>query len=243
MKPGPSRGFTLIELLVVIAIIAVLAAILFPVFAGVREKGRATTCLSNLKQLGTAVQMYTQDWEGAYPQAWVFGLDYGWDVLIFQYVKNYQVYECPSNKVTPRYWAGYKAHGLGPIPGSYAMTDDVAFRPEGIPGQSDRAGVREATVTNPAETILMSEIRDNRSNDPAGTFEGHKAGPYPVVYTFDKNTICDLLPLGIHHRGTNYTFCDGHAKWLQVEQTWTKWRTDGTELKGSSTLCDKRLGR
>src|SRR6187549_1106130 len=69
-------GFTLIELLVVVAIIAILAAILFPVFAQAREKARATTCTSNLKQLGTAVQMYLQDYDGGYFQHWYLAPTY-----------------------------------------------------------------------------------------------------------------------------------------------------------------------
>src|SRR5438046_982945 len=64
---GPERGFTLIELLVVIAIIAILAAILFPVFAQARDKARTTSCLSNGKQLGTALMMYAQDYDETYP--------------------------------------------------------------------------------------------------------------------------------------------------------------------------------
>src|SRR5690242_21003145 len=73
IHPSGKRGFTLIELLVVIAIIAILAAILFPVFAQAREKARATSCLSNLKQIGTGCMMYIQDYDETYP------LGYTWD--------------------------------------------------------------------------------------------------------------------------------------------------------------------
>jgi prepilin-type N-terminal cleavage/methylation domain-containing protein/prepilin-type processing-associated H-X9-DG protein len=244
MRKKQRTGFTLIELLVVIAIIAIIAAILFPVFAQAREKARAATCLSNMKQLGSAVQMYMQDYDGAYPQAWFNPGQYGWDVMLWPYIKSYQVYECPSNRVTPRYWKGNKDRGLGPIPGSYAMNDDVTWRPEGVVGRSDRAGITEAAVQSPADTILMSEIRDHRPNEVS--FEGHKAGPSHALVTnmptatLQKYEVCELLPLNIHQGGTNYTFCDGHAKWLRVEQTWNLWRTDGTELKGDSTHCDTR---
>ncbi|HAZ64135.1 MAG TPA: hypothetical protein DCZ72_11075, partial [Armatimonadetes bacterium] len=73
MRRGSRRGFTLIELLVVIAIIAILAAILFPVFAKAREKARAASCQSNLKQLGLSVMQYTQDWDEMYPTGDVGG--------------------------------------------------------------------------------------------------------------------------------------------------------------------------
>src|SRR5436190_23143291 len=88
VKRDKQSGFTLIELLVVIAIIAILAAILFPVFAQARDKARSTTCLSNFKQLGTAVTMYTQDYEGAYPLAWYNTPAYGFDCVLQPHVKN-----------------------------------------------------------------------------------------------------------------------------------------------------------
>jgi prepilin-type N-terminal cleavage/methylation domain-containing protein/prepilin-type processing-associated H-X9-DG protein len=98
------KGFTLIELLVVIAIIAILAAILFPVFSRAREQARKTACLSNTKQIGTAFQMYMQDWDETFPyapkpcwsgmtnkQTWLF-----WTEMLYPYLKNWAVYSCPS---------------------------------------------------------------------------------------------------------------------------------------------------
>ncbi len=95
------RGFTLIELLVVIAIIAILAAILFPVFARAREQARKSNCISNLKQIGTAILMYSQDYDerlvpvatGVCPGPNAFG----WADLIFPYVKNVKVFDCPTS--------------------------------------------------------------------------------------------------------------------------------------------------
>jgi prepilin-type N-terminal cleavage/methylation domain-containing protein/prepilin-type processing-associated H-X9-DG protein len=97
------RGFTLIELLVVIAIIAILAAILFPVFAQAREKARQASCVSNINQMVKAAIMYQQDYDGFYPQLHLspgprpgtFEIRY-WHILLHPYVKNWQVYRCPS---------------------------------------------------------------------------------------------------------------------------------------------------
>ncbi|HZO91140.1 MAG TPA: prepilin-type N-terminal cleavage/methylation domain-containing protein [Chthonomonadaceae bacterium] len=104
MQAQPRRGFTLIELLVVIAIIAILAAILFPVFAQAREKARAASCTSNVKQLSLGAKMYAQDYDGTcmpcgaiYPVAGhPDGSDGWWPQLLNPYVKNYQVMNCPS---------------------------------------------------------------------------------------------------------------------------------------------------
>ncbi len=97
-----ARGFTLIELLVVIAIIAILAAILFPVFARAREKARQSSCLSNVKQINTAILMYIQDYDERMPRSHIGGGGSGWGYMymILPYVKNAQVFDCPSQSVT-----------------------------------------------------------------------------------------------------------------------------------------------
>ena len=96
------RAFTLIELLVVIAIIAILAAILFPVFAQTREKARAVTCTSNLKQIGLALAMYRQDYDETNVNEWPWAGQYNWDhtfhEILHPYVKNKQVFSCPSQQ-------------------------------------------------------------------------------------------------------------------------------------------------
>src|SRR5207249_1950305 len=107
MRRTRKPAFTLIELLVVIAIIAILAAILFPVFAQARESARVSTCLSNFKQIGLGVMMYVQDWDDTYPNNRLHTFPGGaegssklvtWKTATYPYVKNFGVYRCPSNR-------------------------------------------------------------------------------------------------------------------------------------------------
>jgi prepilin-type N-terminal cleavage/methylation domain-containing protein/prepilin-type processing-associated H-X9-DG protein len=142
IKPVYNKGrsaFTLIELLVVIAIIAILAAILFPVFAKAREKARQTTCLSNTKQMANAVAMFAQDHDEALPKGfyndeeysggpnWGMPADTGWDGAIYSYTKNVRVLECPSDPLAGTPQGTYNppnntVHPLynkGPIPTSF----------------------------------------------------------------------------------------------------------------------------
>lgn len=141
------KGFTLIELLVVIAIIAILAAILFPVFAKAREKARQSSCISNVKQIMTAVNMYSQDYDEVlpcaytwgYPDPWVF-----WPHQLEPYIKSWDVYDCPSNPLKGRKNVNY--HGtIYPILPTYAMTAAIIAAP----------GISMAAVTTPASKWLL----------------------------------------------------------------------------------------
>ncbi len=178
------HGFTLIELLVVIAIIAILAAILFPVFARAREKARQATCLSNAKQIGLGFMMYAQDYDERIPN---YRHDYPgrtaaywtvlWPMLIQPYIKNMQVYYCPSDPDAP----------TRSYPCSYGQNYYYI------------GGVSLAQITHPAETFLCGEVAQNGIviYPPATWPANHDYN------SFDK-----------HNGGSNYSFCDGHAKWL-----------------------------
>jgi prepilin-type N-terminal cleavage/methylation domain-containing protein/prepilin-type processing-associated H-X9-DG protein len=132
------RAFTLIELLVVIAIIAILAAILFPVFAKAREKARQTSCLSNHRQIALGIRQYCGDYDGRLPlYRPIAGSNIYWNHLIGPYVKNTQVFKCPSR--------GHLVYGIG-------YNYDIWGR--------------TMLIQNPTERIMIMDSYNNLSHHP-----------------------------------------------------------------------------
>jgi len=192
------RGFTLIELLVVIAIIAILAAILFPVFARAREKARQSSCLSNLKQIGTAALSYCQDYDEMTPGHGCSWRDYStssgetcWVAKVQPYCKNTQMFTCPSD---PNVYAapGRSQSGYG------SNLNYVA----------PRAGRKIGDIQSPAETIWYADAS-----------RGYIRAPRCCGITII-TPLCTQAP-GVdnivwrHNDGANFTFVDGHTKWMK----------------------------
>lgn len=207
------RGFTLIELLVVIAIIAILAAILFPVFAKAREAARKTQCLSNNKQIGLGIGMYTQDYDEMYPS-----IDFGaYLVLIQPYVKNYDLWRCPSmsgNYTVRRNAITGQNAVWGVVKTGFVVSNDV------MGGGWGTAPKSSVMVDIPASTVLMVD------NDTNGGSFGQIAYNVSLSTSHVRGWNSRRFPgaqpkstgsrLGAKHNdGGNFLYCDGHTKWLK----------------------------
>lgn len=226
-------GFTLIELLVVIAIIAILAAILFPVFAKAREKARQISCLSNEKQIMLGLMQYTQDNDEQYPKGKT-GYGVGWGSLVYPYVKSTAVYHCPDDPTGPT--TGLEGFGETDYPVSYALNPNIGNATLGA-------------LNAPASTVLISEIQGAQADITNPAHDADTAG-YPshcspianggdgpgnggwIDWTVGAKYVSgDPSDMGqparnvpaqyiasnspVHTGGSNFAFADGHAKYTR----------------------------
>ncbi len=189
-------AFTLIELLVVIAIIAILAAILFPVFARARENARRSSCQSNEKQIGIAQLQYLQDYDEKYMvQDETTTPKYLWFTPLQPYIKSLQVFRCPSATDTQ-----HSSTITDPTNPNYTPSDYVAN------GFFAR-GTSQAAFSDVAEQIMTAERADNQSD-----IDYHSWSASPAEFA-------DHIAQNRHFDGSNYLFADGHVKWMHWSQT------------------------
>jgi prepilin-type N-terminal cleavage/methylation domain-containing protein/prepilin-type processing-associated H-X9-DG protein len=241
-------AFTLIELLVVIAIIAILAAILFPVFAQARAKARQTVCLSNLKQIGLGLMMYAQDYDevlagnhvgtphsNAGDSGYATVTDIGfldkdetkvrrnWCRDLQPYIKNTQIYICPN--------AQARSGGPGGATSAYRDTKDprganVSYLMNGIVNTKAMAAIpAPADIVYLRDYVFYGRVCQVRPH-PDGTLNGR-----PVFRQFNHDYY-DLM----HNQGGNFLFCDGHAKWKK--KTGVKFTDFGADMTGQSNPAE-----
>ena len=236
------NAFTLIELLVVIAIIAILAAILFPVFAQAREKARAISCMSNARQLSLAIEMFAQDHDEYYPKAmfndqadagvpWGNPWWFGWEQVISPYIKDNMLFHCPSDSQS--YIRCYNdASGNPPnpanlssascFPGSYRY--NISNQPNG-----QWTALTMAALDRPADAILIAESSNGLDGwdwNQLSTWEDPHARVChndTINTAFDRHGQVSGDPNNPATNGaglSNYMFADGHAKAEPWGETW-----------------------
>ncbi len=205
-RNSSKHGFTLVETLVVLVIIGVLAALLFPVFARVREDARKATCQSNLQQIGLAIQQYKQDNKGFYPPAFQNGL--AWTKLLDPYAKNKQILTCPSQSTPWRYDYGSNAIN------TWIFTPKKVFI----------YGKHESTLKDETSTIVLGDsaqmVDDSQDNGGATSAPSMTLrlppscqSETPIVPGSE-----GVVPT-VHAGGGNVAFADGHVKWLSPAAT------------------------
>jgi len=253
------RGFTLIELLVVVAIIALLAAILFPVFSEAREKARRASCVNNEKQLGLAITQYAQDNDEAFPCGTVPAWAAGWGGAIYPYVKATGPYTCPDDTLKPSpglipdsYWfnlnLGQRASASikGAISGMTAPTNTVELCEAGGP-------LYGVLVTTPAEgTDPTGSTIGTQSYTPGSDYEWYGGGPRSLAtgpmgreYDAEVAQVVNgvLQNYARHDTGSNFLMADGHVKWLLGSQvsigynSTTPYAAQTSDAGAAGTLC------
>jgi prepilin-type N-terminal cleavage/methylation domain-containing protein/prepilin-type processing-associated H-X9-DG protein len=225
---GSRRGaFTLIELLVVIAIIAILAAILFPVFAKARDRAKASACVSNLKQISNAMRLYADDNDDRFGRKW-----WEWHVDLEPYIKSGEIFICPSSQAkrpvrktftnylfsngetrSGEFWTNHPT-SLG-IWGHYTRNDELiwnfGYRWNEFKGNtSAQQGWKSST-----DIILLAEAKDGKEDNDADNYNDDNA-PYIEPGATTWSEVYDLLSAR-HSGGQNCVFADGHASFRRKE--------------------------
>lgn len=231
-----SSAFTLIELLVVIAIIAILAAILFPVFARARENARRASCQSNLKQIGLGILQYTQDYdETMVPiEVGASGAE-AWQMLVQPYVKSEQIFACPSSVNTTH----IRSSATRPFVHYLGNGNDAFDTSPSSPFQYRRPMDLTDYTSNPTSPFFARPTSIAQIQSPAQCILVHEQANVGWSRPFAATTT--NIDFTNHLATTNFLFADGHVKSIKPTQTLTPgslnmWAVDSIQGNNSNTL-------
>jgi prepilin-type N-terminal cleavage/methylation domain-containing protein/prepilin-type processing-associated H-X9-DG protein len=227
-------AFTIIELLVCVAIVAVLAALLFPVFAQAREAARKVSCTSNLRQLGIAHTLYAQDYDqtlaptftGTNGGTRLDGKSVRWMTLVFPYVRNRAVYSCPNSRL--KYEPPSPKKPVSFDDGAYGINAAYAHARSNKTGQSLRypTGLPLAAIPLPTETVALTDgggysefvWGDTTGSTSPRLFLHSKPPLLGSEHLTNNGQRLTFAINGRHNGGAVFAFCDGHSKWLPLTQ-------------------------
>jgi prepilin-type N-terminal cleavage/methylation domain-containing protein/prepilin-type processing-associated H-X9-DG protein len=231
-----TRGFTLIELLVVIAIIAILAAILFPVFAQARAAARKSVCVSNVKQLLLGAGMYCQDYDEKLLPSWLNynppsgdgnNVTWEWMYIIQPYTKNFDIAKCPDSEADwGGHWGDQAQYGYAHDQLGWGTSIKLAqvVRPAGIIQFADAASVTDGSdIWNGQDTAYARYVQDPNEGKPAKIVVPNTVFRSPLQYEWGAATWCDAaVPIARHQRNCNVGYLDGHAKSIKLTSVWIR---------------------
>lgn len=225
MRLTNRHAFTLIELLVVIAIIAILASILFPVFAQAREKARQVSCLSNVRQISLGFMQYFQDYDEQFPQLGKKG-SIPWVASLQPYMKSYAILRCPNDNSIN--WDEPIAPSTAKRFTSYSLNGYLP--PENSTDVHGGNFPNIASIEMPASVIFLAETPDNRTGNyfHAHSWNGEGASHWAVGLKYPDDIAAER-----HTGGFNAGYLDGHAKWVRWSQVWFRDNSVTPPLKGS----------
>ena len=215
---GYRRGFTLIELLVVIAIIAILAAILFPVFGAAKEKARLVACLSNVKQIGNALTMYVDNNDNTFmacPYAASTTVYYPkkfWTMLLEPYTKSQKVFSCPSIKKSQQSWGQYQPNGRHP---QYDVSYAIMRLLGAAPNTATPRATKMSDISKPSKTGLILDGLEH-FQDWGAWVKTPGSNSYRTYFCRSKEGSSWSYGLPVHDNGCCFVYADGHARFVSV---------------------------